>query len=231
MCQCHLKKEGWYHLHSSIESAIACSVTMNSSIVLDRIIKESAVFARLCQIGLRFNKCTLIRCAIAALLEDLQVIKDNDQVIEIIRRCGNRISTHVLLSEMYDDLVPDHKHKINPRRSKSMTSISTGLTPSTIRTIDKLVSSRIILEIFERLEERGYIPNSKSTIQSILVRDIVCYILTRIGYLERYPRHYPRHYQRVVNKKTAEFALEEIYHQRYDPSNKLSDLSNGRQEL
>ncbi len=180
---------------------------MNSSVIIDRVIAESKVFARLYEIGLSFNKCTLIRCAIALFLEELPRLQE----IEILRRCGNRISTDKLLAEIYRDLVPDHKHKIN-RRSKHMTSISTGLTPSAIHIVNKIVASDLVQRIFQGLEEDGYIPNSKvTTIRSIVIRAAVCYFLIKIDQLEQSPQNY----QRVANEKAAEITLDHIYQTHY----------------
>lgn len=133
----------------------------------------------------------------------------------MLQRCTNRVSTDKLLAEIIRKLVPKTKIVLKDRKDNKITTLSTQVTPQSLKTIDKIISSQVIQKVFKSLEEQGTISNQKtSNVKSIIIRVALCYFLSNLNDLQKNPLLY----QRALTLKSSERILQKIYQEKYGGS-------------
>lgn len=111
--------------------------------------------------------------------------------------------------------MPKTKIVLKDRKDNKMTTISTQVTPQSLKTIDKIISSQVFQKVFKSLEEQGTISNQKtSNVKSIIIRAAFCYALLDLDNLQKNPLEY----QCVVTLRSSERILQKIYQEKYGGS-------------
>ena len=207
-------------MSNSGDTGISGKINHNSDLILKTIISKHHLFCKLEDSGILVKKNTLIRCAVIFFFENLAVFRKNST---ILHRCTNRISTDKLLNEISQSIIPRVKIELKRKKDNKMTTISTQVTPQSLKTIGMIICSPAIQSFFEKLGEDGFIIRQNTcTIKSVLIRAAICYFLENLDDLEKNISLY----QRAVTLKSSEKVLQKIYLELYGGSEKISKLAS-----
>lgn len=148
------------------------------------------------------KKGTVVRAALLAFFDDPGVVKKNPDVLQ---RCTNRFAADRMLYDIMRKILPGAKVPAFKRCPGRATTLTTPLTPGTLKCLGELMSeSEVLKERFAYLEEYGCVSSLRaSDSKAVILRAALCYFLLRIDDLSKHPELY----QRAVTVSNSEKVL------------------------